>query len=135
MAKRRRSSKKPNIPKSTLERARRKAEGDEAPAAEPQPQAEAAPEEPAAEPKAEKAPAAAESSPRRRKVSPVQLERSRQRGELTHEMIEEILHNPTVEVTQEQLREDYQHVLLDLRNMGILAAALFIVLVALAQFI
>jgi hypothetical protein len=129
MAKRRRS-KKPNLPQSTLERARRQAGGEETPdAVEESPSEDAPEEEPA------KSSSPAESSSRRRKVSPVQLERSRQRGELTHEMIEDILHNPTIEVPQEQLREDYQHVLLDLRNMGVLAAALFVVLVLLAQFI
>ncbi len=128
MAKRRRSSKKPNLPKSTLERARRQAEGEEVPAEEAKQAEDPVPEKPkAATPNGE--------GSRRRKVSPVQLERSRQRGELTHEMIEEILHNPTVTVTQEDLRQDYQHVLFDLRNMGILAAVLFVALVAMAQFI
>ncbi len=46
-----------------------------------------------------------------------------------------MLANPSVEVTEEQLREEYSFVLSDLRNMGILAAALFVVLVLLAQFL
>lgn len=131
MAKRRRSSKKPNLPQSTLERARRQAEGTE------EPSADSAVEEQLkkAEAATPEKPKAASAESRRRKVNPAQLERSRQRGELTHEMIENMLHNPTVTVTQEQLSEDYQHVLFDLRNMGILAAALFVVLVLLAQLI
>jgi protein subunit release factor A len=36
---------------------------------------------------------------------------------------------------QEELAKEYNHVLLDLRNMGILAAVLMVVLVGLAQFI
>ncbi|MCA9914763.1 MAG: hypothetical protein KC496_15525 [Anaerolineae bacterium] len=126
MAKRRRSSKKPNLPQSTLERARRQADGS-ADTPEEMPEKAAAP--------VQEKPKASSAESRRRKVNPAQLERSRQRGELTHEMIESMLHNPTVTVTQEQLREDYGHVLLDLRNMGLLAAVLFVVLVALAQFI
>lgn len=132
MAKRRRSSKKPNLPQSTLDRARRQADGEEVPVEATSAQAEAVPQEAAPEkPRS----TTGDSSARRRKMSPVQLERSRQRGELTNEMIEDMLHNPTIEVTQEQLQSDYQHVLLDLRNMGLLAGALFVALVALAQFI
>jgi len=130
MAKRRRSSKKPNLPQSTLERARRQAEGEDVPVEETTSKAEEAPKE--AAPDKTKS---AESSPRRRKVSPVQLERSRQRGELSNEMIEELLHNPTVEVSQQELGSEYRHVLVDLRNMGALAAVLFVVLVLMAQFI
>jgi hypothetical protein len=73
-----------------------------------------------------------ERSARRRKAAPAQLERSRQRGELTGEMIEEALANPTIEVSEEALREEYSHVLVDLRNMGVLAAILIAVIVGLS---
>lgn len=76
-----------------------------------------------------------ERAARRRKLSPVQLERSRKRGELDGDTIRDMLENPTVTVSEKQLREEYQHVLVDLRNMGILAAALMVLLVVLAQFI
>ena len=46
-----------------------------------------------------------------------------------------MLANPTKFVTEEELREDYRHVITDLRNMGMLAAVLMIALVALAQLI
>jgi hypothetical protein len=49
--------------------------------------------------------------------------------------IRDLLENPTKTVSESQLREDYQHVLVDLRNMGVLAAALMVLLVILAQFI
>jgi hypothetical protein len=73
-----------------------------------------------------------ERSARRKKSAPAQLERSRQRGELTGEMIEDALANPSIEVTESQLREEYSHVLVDLRNMGVLAALLIAVIVGLS---
>lgn len=120
----RRKGKKPNLPQSTLERARQQA-GVEDDAAS-QNEEDSANEESAS---------IVERAARRRKLSPVQIERSRQRGELEGDVIRQILENPTDFVSEEQLREEYQHVLVDLRNMGILAAVLMIILVMLAQFI
>ena len=54
---------------------------------------------------------------------------------LDSEAMEEMLANPTKFVTEEELRGEYNYVLLDLRNMGMLAAALMVLLVGLAQFI
>jgi hypothetical protein len=73
-----------------------------------------------------------ERSARRKKSAPAQLERSRQRGELTAEMIEDALANPSIEVSEESLRQDYSHVLIDLRNMGVLAALLIAVILGLS---
>jgi hypothetical protein len=73
-----------------------------------------------------------ERSAKRKKNAPAQLERSRQRGELTGEMIEDALANPTIEVTESQLRQEYSHVLIDLRNMGILAALLIAFIIGLS---
>src|SRR5688572_16022314 len=72
-----------------------------------------------------------ERSARRRKAAPAQLERSRQRGELTSDMIEDALSNPTIEVSEEALHEEYSHVLVDLRNMAVLAAILIAVIIGL----
>jgi hypothetical protein len=72
-----------------------------------------------------------ERSARRKKSAPAQLERSRQRGELTAEIIEDALANPSIEVSEESLRQDYSHVLVDLRNMAVLAALLIAVIVGL----
>lgn len=47
--------------------------------------------------------------------------------------IEDLLEHPTKTVTETQLRADYGYVLADLRNMGVLAAGLFIFLIVLAQ--
>ena len=54
-----------------------------------------------------------------------------QRGELTADIIEDALANPTIEVTEEQVRQEYSHVLIDLRNMGLLAALLIAIIVGL----
>ncbi|MEO0598322.1 MAG: hypothetical protein AAF126_19595, partial [Chloroflexota bacterium] len=61
---------------------------------------------------------------RRRNLSSAQLERTRQRGELTNEIMQEALVNPTKIVTEEELSQDYGHVIADLRNMAVLAAIL-----------
>lgn len=76
-----------------------------------------------------------ERSARRRKAAPAQLERSRQRGELTAEMIEDVLANPTIEVSEETMRQEYSHVLVDLRNMGVLAALLVAIIIGLSYFL
>lgn len=59
--------------------------------------------------------------------------RRRKSEELTMAEIEDLLEHPTKTVTEAQLRADYGYVLADLRNMGALAAALFIFLIILAQ--
>jgi hypothetical protein len=51
---------------------------------------------------------------------------------LTAVMIEDRLANPTKFVSEAELRNDYSYVLRDLRNMGLLAAGLFVVLIALS---
>jgi hypothetical protein len=131
MSKRR--NKKPNLPDDVLARARKQAGIEEPEEVE---EVEEEIEEPKKNGKngnGEKS--VVERAARRRKLSPVQLERSRKRGDLDAEVIREMLENPTDFVSEEQLREEYQFVLFDLRNMGILAAALMVLLVALAQFI
>jgi hypothetical protein len=124
MSKRRRKKQQPNLPEDVLARARRQAgiEDDEANAND---EAEDAPAESSV----------VERAARRRKLTPVQLERNRKHGDLSQDYIRDILENPTEFVSEEQLREEYQHVLFDLRNMGLLAAALMVLLVLLAQLI
>jgi hypothetical protein len=117
MAKRRSNSKKADLPQNVLDRARQQAgieedsngDSDKVIATES---------------------SVSEKAKRRRKANPVQLERSRQRGELTHEMIQNVLTHPTRVVSEEELRQEYQHVLVDLRNMGLLAAFLIAALIA-----
>lgn len=135
MSKRRnKGGNKPNLPQATLDRARRQA-GLEAEEANEEVDVTSSSDDSddvvASTPKQ----STVERAARRRKLSPVQLERSRKRGELTNEMVSELLHNPTEYVSEEELAQEYSHVLKDLRNMGVLAAVLMVVLVGLAQFI
>lgn len=51
---------------------------------------------------------------------------------LTTAQISDLLDHPTKQVTEAEMRAQYAYVLLDLRSMGILTAALFALLVALA---
>lgn len=136
MSKRRKKN-KPNLPQATLDRARRQAGLDpEETNEEDGVVAEASADDASA--KAEAKPSTkvrSSSASRRRKTNSAQLERSRKRGEVNHEMMQELLHNPTIEVSEAELAKEYNHVLLDLRNMGVLAAILMVVLVGLAQFI
>lgn len=140
MSKRRNREKQPNLPKATLDRAREQAG---LPVENPEPVAALPAEKPIAAPKpAAEVPmtstekpktAAASATARRRKISAAQLERSQKRGENTYEMVEYLLENPTKEVTEAQLREEYGYVLRDLRNMGVLAALLVLALIVAAQ--
>ncbi len=125
MSKRRSRQSSPNLPKATLDRARQQAglepESEEMPAASP---------EPAAAPQATVTPRKA----RKRKVAAAQIQQAK-RGELDNDVIAELLHNPTKYVSEEELHAEYGFVLRDLRNMFVLAAALMVLLVVLAQLI
>ncbi|MDE2858439.1 MAG: hypothetical protein OXN94_11385 [Chloroflexota bacterium] len=123
MAKRRR--KKPNISKAVLEQARQTAAGEEAMASE----TEATAGEPAAVDVAASPAAPRRQRRRRRDLQAVQLERRKDEGALDAEYVADLLANPTKEVSEEELRADYGFVIKDLRNMGILAAGLFVALV------
>jgi len=128
MSKRRRKkSNKPNIPQATLERAREQAglppeDEPESDTAADEVTASAAPPKPAASPKR-----------RNRRISDAQLEKAKQKGDMDQAMVADLLMNPTKDVTEEELHQDYAYVLQDLRNMGVLAAALLVLLVVLAQ--
>lgn len=54
---------------------------------------------------------------------------------LTNDRIAELLAKPTKMVTEAELRQEYLHVVRDIRSMFVLAAALMILLVVLAQVI
>ena len=116
MAKRRR--RKPNISQAALEQARQGA-----------PTAEAAQPAPAQRAEPAQTPAPASRARRRRALQSAQLERRRDQGALDGEYVAELLRNPTKVVTEDDLRADYGFVIRDLRNMGILAAALFVALI------
>lgn len=130
MAKRRR--KKPNISKSVLEQARQTATGEGSPADD----TGATTPESAPSSLPDGAAPAAESPRRqrrrRRDLQSVQLERRKDEGALDAEYVADLLANPSKEVSEEELRADYGFVIKDLRNMGILAAGLFVALVVIA---
>lgn len=69
---------------------------------------------------------------RRREVSAAKLEKRKSQGTLDHDYIADLLAHPTKTVTEEELHADYGYVLKDLRNMGILAAVLFVGLIGIA---
>ena len=115
MAKRRR--KKPNISKTVLEQARQSADGDAQATAQPATSATSASE------------SASQRRRRRRDLQSVQLERRKGEGALEAEYVADVLANPSKIVTEAELRADYGFVIKDLRNMGILAAGLFVALV------
>ena len=120
MAKRRR--KKHNLSKAVLDQARQSS-GDPA----------ETPASTAARPVREAAPSqqsdAARRRRRRRDLGAAQLERRKDEGSLDAETVADLLANPTKVVSESELRAEYGFVIKDLRNMGILAAALFIALV------
>ena len=66
---------------------------------------------------------------RRRALQSAQLDRRKDDGDLAADYVADLLANPTKVVTEADLRADYGFVIKDLRNMGILAAGLFIALV------
>ena len=120
MAKRRR--RKPNISQAVLDQARQGA-ADEGSAVD----SPAGASSTAAATTASKQP-----QRRRRALQSAQLERRKDEGALDAEYVAELLTNPTKVVTEDDLRADYGFVIKDLRNMGILAACLFIALVSAA---
>lgn len=132
MSKRRTRERQPNIPVDALQRAREQA---------------GLPATPAASEASESlAPSVVVDAPvqttavnpvavRRRKVGSAQLDSAKRRGQTDQDKVKYMLDNPTKIVTEAELRKEYFHVLIDLRNMGLLAAVLIGMLVILAQFI
>lgn len=124
---------KPNIPQETLERAQREAEKGastpEAPAEEAQATVRIV-ETPAPPPAKRRT-----STSTAKRITQSQYERAKASGELDFEIIQDRLNNPDKFPTPESLQAEYQTVIGDLRDMGILAGTLIVLLVVLAQFI
>lgn len=112
---RRKAAKTPEIREETLERARAQASQD------------------AASERAERRARVRKASTVREAGKPRRITRKDDEN-LTAQEIEERLAYPTKFVSEAELRSDYAYVLRDLRNMGLLAVALFVVLVGLAVF-
>jgi hypothetical protein len=53
-------------------------------------------------------------------------------GEIDQELIIQLLHNPTKQVSTAALKEQYNYVVADIRNMALLAGGLFALLIVLA---
>lgn len=53
-------------------------------------------------------------------------------GDLDASVVAELLHNPTKQVSEATLKEQYSYVIADIRSMAILAAGLFALLIVLA---
>lgn len=117
--------KRPNLPQSTLERARRQAAGEDIAN-----EAEAVGEDTSQTDEIAQARAEQQRSIRERKR--VQNKQT-DAGETGHDYMREMLKNPVKEITEEDMRAEYGHVVVDLRNMALLAAALLVLLVFLAQ--
>ena len=147
MSKRKTRAGAPNLPQETLERARRQAAIDrgELPA-QPEPVAEPVREEPKPAAAAtafnpyrtvpasqRRAVASVRSTDRRARGNQMAGARARQtQTELDAETISELLDNPTIYVSEQQLKAEYGFVVGDLRNMFVLAAGLMVLLVVLA---
>lgn len=131
MSKRKNRSKSPNLPEETLARARQQA------GLEPPPQSEETPSAPPAVPAPAVVPLRESSRRANRRMAEgggeVRSRRTSANKPMTMEEVAYALSHPTKVVSEDDLRRDYAYVLNDLRSMGLLAAALAVVLVLLFQ--
>ena len=135
MSKRKKRNSTPNLPQSTLDRARQQSGAeDNAPPADEAKQSKQQKRNGKRDAKQRES-RAENRSDRRVKPETMQFSQRKKKGVLDSETIENALANPTIFVSAEQLREEYGYVISDLRGMGILAGILMVFLFALAQFI
>jgi hypothetical protein len=142
MSKRKNRSSAPNIPQATLDRARQQLGGSaESTQVEPVEavEAEAKPEPVKAAPVPSSRVAAqrAASSSRSRSTGNRRVQSAQSKGGRKELMDTEIVKNrllhPTRIVTEDQLREEYGYVVSDLRTIAIIAVAMVVLMVVLAQ--
>ncbi|MBZ0300353.1 MAG: hypothetical protein K8J31_11450 [Anaerolineae bacterium] len=127
---------KPNLPEETLARARREAgvEAEEIEEAEEE-MVEAVVAKPAPRPTPrEAAPHSAEMLPSAQRRSR-RKERAADPSQMTQAEVADRLAHPTKTVSEEQLRTQYSYVIADLSSMGVLAAALGIIMIVIARFL
>ena len=135
MSKRKKRNSTPNLPQSTLDRARLQAGAeDNAPPADEAIQSTQDNGNGKRDTKQRESRGENRSN-RRIKPETMQYSQRKKKGTLDSETIENALANPTIFISAEQLREEYGYVISDLRSMGILAGVLMVFLFALAQFI
>jgi hypothetical protein len=140
MSRRKNRNKAPNLPSETLERARQQAETEVDESVEDSNRPAIVPDEieilPPEEPKDRQAAARKRKRRRQQETPQAHLEQKvKSDQKYTAEEVAEMLENPTKFVTEDEMRQQYSYVLDDLRNMGILAAALLVALIAIAQFV
>ncbi len=125
MAKRnkKKSGNSPNIPQEVLDRVRQENADDDGLVED----AEEARKK--AERRAERA--ARRAARQQRQAGSTPSDKPKKRNELGATAVAEMLANPTSHVDQEELKVQYSYVITDLRNMGILAGILLVVLIAL----
>jgi hypothetical protein len=138
-----RSASSPNLPQSTLERARQQigktesAVEEEAPVtpveAKVEPVAAPAPKPSPRPARATTATSTRSSTSSARRRTTTDTASKRRKDEMDMDYIRNRLEHPTRTVTEEQLRQEYSYVTKDLRSMAILAVALIAALVVLAQ--
>jgi len=141
MSKSKKRSSSPNVPQAALERARQELGGDKAvkpaePAEENPAKAQKTPLTPyvAASPKEVSARVRVRSSASRRSET-AQPRSSRSKDQPDAEIIKNRLLHPTRVVTEDQFRQEYGYVIHDLRTVAIIAAAMIVLMVVLAQFV
>jgi hypothetical protein len=135
MSKRKNRNQSPNIPQSTLERARQQLGQTEEPVAPEVKVEQAARVVEKAEPVVVARPAV-ERRPRPARTG-TSTARSSSRKDEKHDMayIRQRLANPTRIVTEADLKAEYSYVITDLRTMGILATILVIALIVIEKII
>lgn len=132
MSKRKNRNSSPNLPQAALERARQQlAEEQGTSTPEPSPAPKAAvgfADTPKPTPTRTR-------TNRRPGTQQVQAKSGRKEDLLNPEYVRSRLENPTRFVSEEELHAEYGYVINDLRAMGMLAAALIVVLIVVGQFI
>jgi hypothetical protein len=146
MSKRKNRSSAPNIPQATLDRARQQLGGSATPVpAEPvetvedEVVAEAKPQpaKTTSAPSSRVAAQRASSTSRSRSTGNRRVQSAQSRGGRKDQMDTEIVKNrllhPTRMVSEAELREEYGYVIADLRTIAIIAVAMVVIMVVLAQ--
>jgi len=129
MAKKR-TRKKPNIPQAAIEQARQENGIEETPKSSDSDNTQASA---SVTESVQSEPSKPSRSRRRgRDLHAAQLNKRKKESGYDAEYVSEQLANPTKIVTEEELKEDYGFVITDLRNMGVLAAVLFVALIGIS---
>jgi hypothetical protein len=140
MSKRKNRSSSPNLPQATLDRARQQLSGQNpAQATEPVEETPVEVKAEAVAPAVSAAPKAAPrtaSTPSRTRSSSKRTQSAQPKGaraNMDTQVIKNRLLHPTRLVTEDQLRQEYGYVMHDLRTIAVIAIAMIVLMVVLAQ--